>query len=365
MVSSARSAARAEELYDAPRSIGAGRVPPGPPAPRQRRPRRAGHETQGTAHASSASSSSIPTRSTRSLDALRRAPPAHLRPRAADANTDRRGRARGDPVRVGSATRVDRGASRGPSPPPAVHRDGRRVAGRIARSRLPAPRGPARAVRGVGGRDRPRADRRRARVPGRGAGVPRTRRRGGGAETPGDAGRVRGARGRGFRRSRRSRSSSATRRGTMHASRLPASWPRPHRRTSTSIPSGASCSPSKPRRRPGDTTARYSQKPSRPCTTRSPLRACWRPCPASAADDRHRTRRRPRAGRIPFRRSRPRGRGREHSRRAHRREAGEALRAHRRSPRGGVQPGRDGSSRPEAPTAPRGSGAPPPATRFT
>ena len=55
---------RAEELYDAPPSIGTGRVPPGLPAPRQRRPRPRRTRDAGSADASSASSSSIPTRST-------------------------------------------------------------------------------------------------------------------------------------------------------------------------------------------------------------------------------------------------------------------------------------------------------------
>ena len=83
------------------------------------------------------------------------------------------------------------------------------VGGRRPRSGVPAARGPARPVRGLGGRDRPRPDRRRARVPRRGA------RRGGrgrtaaGPEAAGDAGRVRACSPPRPRCSRRSRSSSA------------------------------------------------------------------------------------------------------------------------------------------------------------
>ncbi len=159
---------RAEDLYARLPAVGAGRLPPGLPSPRERRPRFARHEAQGASQRAPPARARA-GRARRGPRTLRRAPPAHLRPRAADADADRRGRARGDPVPVGPAARVDRRASRAPPPPPAARRGGRGVGRRRARSGVPAARGPAGAVRSLGGRDRPRPHRRRARVPRRGA----------------------------------------------------------------------------------------------------------------------------------------------------------------------------------------------------
>ena len=165
------------------------------------------------------------------------------------------------------------------------------------------------------------------------------------------------------RSSQRSRSSSATRRGTTRASRRRASWPPPRRRTSPSTPSGASCSRSRPPRRRDGTTATCSSRPSRPCTTRSPPRACCRRRTASGARQASGSSiASPSRPTAPVW-SQPTGRRRASVTRGPAgRSRGSSGTQAKSSPSGTARTG--SSSRPEAPTAPHGSGTPPPAIRF-